>query len=171
VISKDDNSDHISNAFPIAGELKEKEGGYLDVHWTRLKTSKLEQDAGKEGVRLEMKGGFKKVDDTNRKQKAFVEFICDKDLEGTENLWNPEEKYEDGNAKREEKTGGESSLQLVSYNTTGKDEDVLNLLWKTRYACESTKKEQDEEKKDHWGFFTWFIIMYVVHPSPAEMPY
>jgi hypothetical protein len=168
VISKDDKSDHISNAFPIAGELKEREGDYLDVQWTRLKTSTLGEYAGKEGVQLEMKGGFKKVDGAKRNQKAFVVFICDKDLKGDENLWNPEDEYVPGNTKREEKTGGESSLQFVSYDTTGKDEDVLNLLWKTTYACETTKKEQDEERKNHWGFFTWFIIMYVLNSDLAE---
>ena len=108
-----------------------------------------------------MKGGFKSVEGKKKKQKALVDFICAKDLEGDENLWDPEDKYVDGNTKREEKAGGEPSLQFVEYNTSDKDEDVLKLLWKTKYACESTKKEQDEAKKNHWGFFTWFIIMYV----------
>lgn len=159
VISKDDQTDVFSNAFPIAGELIDRGGSYLDPRWTRLKTSKLDTDSGKEGVRLEMKGGFKIVDGNKKKQKALVEFVCAKDLEGDENLWDPEDKYVDGNTKREEKAGGEPSLQFVEYDTSGKDEDILELLWKTKHACESTKKEEDEAKKNHWGFFTWFIII------------
>lgn len=160
VISKEEKSDVISDAFPIAGELIERGGKHSDVKWTRLKTSKLDGDSEKEGVRLEIKGGFRKVDDKKRDQKAFVEFLCDKSLVGDENLWDPEDKYEDANSKREEeKAEGEPSLSFVSYDTSGKDEDVLNLLWKTKYACETTKKEEDGERKNHWGFFTWFIIM------------
>jgi hypothetical protein len=163
VISKEDDTDIPSNAFPIAGELKEKGGDYLDPKWTRLKTSKLDEDAGKEGVRLEIKGGFKKTEDKKRAQKAFVEFICDRTLEGDENLWDPEDKYADGNSKRKEKEDSSKtpSLQFVSYDTTGKGEDVLTLLWRTIYACENTKGEQDAERSEHWGFFTWFILMYV----------
>ncbi|KAH8766570.1 autophagy-related protein 27 [Hyaloscypha finlandica] len=159
VINKDDKKDFISDAFPVAGELKDQGGGYSDVKWTRLKTSKLNTDAGKEGVRLEIKGGFRTVDGAKKKQKASVEFICDKSLVGDENLWDPEDKYEDGNTKREEKASGEPSLQFVGYDKSDKDEDVLTLLWKTKYACEETKKEEDEERKSHWGFFTWFIII------------
>jgi autophagy-related protein 27 len=167
VISKEDDTDIFSNAFPIAGELKEKEGDYLNPKWTRLKTSKLDEDAGKEGVRLEIKGGFKKTEDKKRKQKAFVEFICDESLKGDENLWDPEDKYVDGNSKREEDSSKTPSLQFISYDTTGKDEDVLTLLWLTRYACEHTKGEQDAERGEHWGFFTWFILMYVSHVPRA----
>jgi len=162
VISKEDSTDIFSNAFPIAGELKEKEGKYLDPKWTRLKTSKLDTDAGKEGVRLEIKGGFKKTEDKKKRyQKAFVEFICDRSLEGDENLWDPEDEYVGGDSKREEKDDGSKtpSLQFVSYDTTGKDEDVLTLLWRTKYACETTKGEQDAERGEHWGFFTWFILI------------
>jgi autophagy-related protein 27 len=161
VINKHDKTDFISDAFPIAGELNGAGGGYSDVKWTRLKTSKLDTDAGKEGVRLEINGGFRTVDDVNKKQKAFVEFLCDTSLEGDERLWIPKEEYEDENIKRgEEIAGGGPSLQFVNY-TLGKDEDVLKLLWKTRYACEKPKEEDNEKRKSHWGFFTWFIIMYV----------
>jgi autophagy-related protein 27 len=169
VINKDDKKDFISDAFPIAGELKDQGGGYSDVKWTRLKTSKLNKDAGKEGVRLEIKGGFRTVDGAKKKQKAFVEFICDKSLVGDENLWDPEDKYEDGNTKREANANGEPSLQFVNYDKSDKDEDVLTLLWKTKYACEETKKEEDEERKSHWGFFTWFIIMYSPPPRHSTL--
>jgi len=166
VISKDDDkTDTISNAFPIAGELQDHGGYAIDAKWYRLSTSKLDTDAGKEGVRLEIKGGVKKVEGKNRKQKAFVEFICDHDLEGDEHLWTPEDEYE--GEEPEKDSPGEPSLSFDSYDTSGKDEDVLKLIWRTRHACEDTKREEDEAKKNHWGFFTWFIIMYSVPFSHA----
>ena len=161
MISKDDDKDIFRNAIPIAGELKEKGGGYLEPTWTRLKTSKLEADAGKEGLRLDIQGGFKKTDDGKRKQKAVINFFCDKSREGDENLWDPEDKYEPESAKRE-LGPKDPSLQYVSYDTSGKSEDVLTLSWWTKYACEESKQEQDAEKAGRWGFFTWFIIMYVL---------
>jgi hypothetical protein len=163
VISKEDNTDIPSNAFPIAGDLKDRGGGHLDAKWTRLKTSGLESDDGKEGVRLEIKGGFKNSEGKKKKQKAFVEFICDRSRIGNENLWDPEDKYVGGNSKREEKEDSPKtpSLDFVSYDTSGNDEDILTLLWRTKYACEDAKKEKDAERNSHWGFFTWFIIMYV----------
>ena len=94
-------SDVIANVFPIAGEPPDQGGKYIDARWTRLKTSKLDTDTGKEGVRLSIQCGFKKVDGKNGDQKGLVEFICNKDLEGDEHLWDPE-KYEGGNTKREE---------------------------------------------------------------------
>ena len=159
MISKeDDTQDTISNAFPIAGELQDHGGHAIDAKWYRLSTSKLDTDAGKEGVRLEINGGVKKVEGKkDRKQKAFVEFICDHDLEGDEHLWTPEDEYEGEDP--EKGSPGEPSLKFIDYDTKGEDEDVLYLLWKTRHACEATKREEDEAKKNHWGFFTWFIIM------------
>lgn len=136
----------------------------MDPVWTRLKTSTLESDAGKEGVRLEIKGGFKMVDKTKKPQKAFVEFLCDRNRVGDENLWVPEDKYEDGKSKRDESNDGTPSLQFVGYETSSKDIDVLNLSWRTKFACEDAKGEKDAEKSSHWGFFTWFIIMYVSLP-------
>lgn len=176
MISKDDKSDVISKAYPIAGELKEKGGKYSEVKWTRLKTSKLDTDAGKEGVRLEIKGGFKNVDQKTKDQKAFVEFICDHSLVGTENPYIPEDQYQPGEKSKrdEEAKSDELTLNFVSYDTSGENEDVLNLLWKTQYACEDTKRNEDAENKNRWGFFTWFIIMYATYPisvALAKMSY
>ncbi len=163
MISKDVDSDVVFNAFPIAGDLKNYGGGDLDPKWTRLKTSESALDKGKEGVRLEIKGGFRQQGNEKRNQKAFVEFLCDRSRIGNENLWNPEDKYVDGNSKREEKEDSSPSLEFVSYEASGDNEDVLKLKWRTKYACEGAKQETDAEKS-HWGFFTWFIIMYVFHP-------
>jgi hypothetical protein len=159
IINKESGTDLIAHATAIAGDLKEHGGGYIDPNWLRLKTSDSHSDSEKEGLLLTINGGFRKDPDNNtqRPQKAVIEFICDKALEGNENLFDPEDKYEDGKPKRAE--SGNSSLTFVKYDTTGEKEDVLRLEWRTKYACEDSKREQDVQRGDHWGFFTWFIIM------------
>jgi hypothetical protein len=140
----------------------------MNAKWELLSKSKAHADVGKEGLRLELNGGWTIDDGITRKQKAIVEFLCDKDRKGDENLYDPEDKYSDGKDKREEKEddgkkdgnveddGPDSaSLQFVSY-----DADVLRLKWRTKFACEKSKEELDAEKNQHWGFFTWFILMY-----------
>lgn len=160
MINQNDGQDTFVKATAIAGDLKDFGGGYIDAKWLRLKTSKSKDDSEKEGLRLTIGGGFRTDPETNSKrpQQAVVEFICDRDLEGDENLWDPEDKYDDGKSKRAE--SGNSSLSYTKYDTKGDKEDVLYLEWRTKYACEDSKKEQDAQKGDHWGFFTWFIIMY-----------
>lgn len=37
--------------------------------------------------------------------------------------------------------------------------DVLRLTWHTKYACEGLPDEEYPDNKQHWGFFTWFVIM------------
>ena len=149
----------------------------MNAKWERLKGSKSNEDSEKEGLILEMNGGFLQ-DDSRKAQKAIVEFLCDRNRVGDENLWNGEDKYEDGKEKdrREEKEGekeGEEdmspSLEFVRYDTTSdKDVDVLRLKWRTKYACEDSKRELDHEREKHWGFFTWFILMYVSFPSRSH---
>ena len=169
MITKDNPPvDTVLRAFPIAGQLKGKGGDDMNAKWERLKSSKSHSDAGKEGIRLELHGGFANGEDgKKRPQMAIVEFICDKSRVGDENLWDPEDKYDDGNDKREgdgEKDTADDttspSLEFFSYDTSGSDADVLRLTWRTKYACEDAKSEKDAEKAKHWGFFTWFILMY-----------
>lgn len=68
----------------------------------------------------------------------------------------------------DEENDNENSLRFVSY----KEEDekkgihVLRLDWRTKYACQSYEEDDDEGtgkggKGRRWGFFTWFIVMYV----------
>ncbi len=161
VISKDDGNDIFVHATAIAGELKDYGGDYINAKWQRLKTSNSHTDSEKEGLRLTINGGFYKDPETrkNRPQKAVIEFICDKTREGNENLWDPEDKYDD-KVKRAE--AGNSSLTVLKYDKTGDEADVLYLDWRTKYACEDSKNEQDAERGEHWGFFTWFILMYVL---------
>lgn len=159
VINKQDKQDTFVEATPIAGNLKDFGGGSLDAKWLRLQSSKSKADSEKEGLRLTIGGGFRTDPETKvkRLQQAVVEFICDENLKGDENLWDPEDKYDDGKSKRAE--SGNSSLSYLGYDNKGENEDVLFLEWRTRYACEGSKKEQDALKGEHWGFFTWFIII------------
>ncbi|TVY71387.1 Autophagy-related protein [Lachnellula suecica] len=182
-IDKDGSHDHITNAFPIAGQLLGQGGYNMDAKWERLKASKSHADEGKEGLRLELNGGVRVVGEKKRKQKAIIEFLCDPEKTGLENLYDPEDKYDDSDdnkvEKREEETDdgdkgdGEkedankgydpeaSSLRYIGYGEDGGDAsiDVLRLEWTTRHACEGEKQKEDAEKKAGWGFFTWFILI------------
>lgn len=169
-IKKDGTDDTVVDAFPIAGQLKEQKGKSLDAKWERLKASKSHSDEGKEGLRVEMRGGFHQVDGNKRFQKAIIEFICDPEKTGLENLYDPEDKYDDKEKKKREEQAEEgdsrsydpelSSLQFVSYGEDSGDSsiDTLRLNWFTRHACEDNKEKEDAEAS-HWGFFTWFILI------------
>ena len=150
---------------PIAGELKPQGGGDMNTKLERLKTSTSHSDSEKEGVRIEMNGGFRKLESGGRRnQKAIVEFVCDKRT-GLENLYDPKEEYDEEKIKREEDDTKDeddpksSDLSFVRYDEGQGDADILRMLWQTKYACEDSKDEQDAEKGNHWGFFTWFILM------------
>lgn len=117
-----------------------------------------------------MNGGFKNGDGgKKRKQKAIIEFLCDAERTGLEHLPTPEDPYEEAKEKRAaedkdlpEKSGEEKpddqqpSLEFLRYDTDGTDADVLRLRWRTKYACAS-----ETPQAEHWGLFTWFLIMYV----------
>jgi hypothetical protein len=149
----------------------------MDAKWERLKASKAHADGEKEGLRMELNGGFRQTDGEKRYQQAIIEFTCDKEKTGLEGLWDPEDKYEDDGddekSKREETDGDEknktnrgydmekSSLKYLSYKPDAADEsrDILRLEWYTKHACEDQTEKDDAEKKSGWGFFTWFILM------------
>jgi hypothetical protein len=150
----DELEDYITEVRPIAGELRDFGGGNLEAKYTRLKDSELEQDAGKEGLRIELNGGIY----AKRKQKAVVEFLCDPDRTGTETDLDPEDKYEGG---EENIIKGNPSLTIIGFEheVPGTEVDILRLKWRTKYACENQKDKDDGAKSGHWGFFTWFLIM------------
>lgn len=132
----------------------------MNAKWELLKKSKSNEDSTKEGLLLEINGGFKKVDGKPRAQKAFIEFLCDKSRTGLEHLPNPEDPYEEVKDKRAEgdaeEDDGQPSLEFVRYDTDAPDVDVLRLRWRTQHACENAIPPTE-----HWGLFTWFLIMYV----------
>jgi hypothetical protein len=62
-------------------------------------------------------------------------------------------------------------LTYIDYNKDDENVEVLRLEWRTLYACEDYKQKKDAERRAHWGFFTWFIIMYVTpHPNFCQLP-
>ncbi|KAI9783082.1 MAG: hypothetical protein M1839_004251 [Geoglossum umbratile] len=170
IINPADHSNTISRVIPIAGDFIH-ESRPLDDHWTRLKSSSSHADSKKEGVRGVLHGGLY----DHRKQKAIIEFLCDKSLEGTEGLersdggsvekrrrvrTTEEEGDGDGDGDDGKWVEGGPSLIIKSYGplTDGASEDVLRMEWRTKYACEDMKNG-DSETNGHWGFFTWLIIM------------
>jgi hypothetical protein len=137
----------------------------LSAKWERLKNSSPNSDSEREGLRVEMNGGFKTENGKKQKQKAIVEFECDRTRTGLENLPDPEDQYPEEKKQREEGEDGDKSpsLEFVKYKEE-EDVGVLRLRWRTKYACESSKEEQDKENGQSWGFFTWFIIVYALIP-------
>ena len=172
LIKKEEGEDILEAVIPIAGDLKDKGGSDMNAKWELMGSqSSSHEDAEKEGIRVNMNGGFFGTGKEKRPQKAIVEFLCDKSRTGLENLWTPEDEdqYEEGKDKWEEK-GDEGddvadkdspSLEFVKYDVDAGDADILRLKWRTRYACEGAKKKLDQEKAKSWGFFTWFILMCV----------
>lgn len=191
------------DVWPIAGEFLH-EGRTLDPEQTRLRNSESHADAEKEGLRLLINGGIhEKV-----KQRALIEFICDRKRTGLEGEETAEKKQKqstvrtslararnsnndtrdgdgkDGQGGDKDEDGGDGSggddeplpdpdagksLQLISYEQTsiGKDKEevgTLRLEWRTKYACEDIKDidPAPPKKSRGWGFFTWFIIVYVI---------
>lgn len=164
----DDSGTRIHKIIPIAGDI---DGRHVDEKITRLKTSDSHADSGKEGFRAVLNGGLYE----KKPQQAIVEFICDPNKTGLEGLKKEEEgkdkrkreeKKEEGDDKEPERKDpkeGESpeeqSLKFISYDTTDAGKDVLRLVWRTKYACENVEKDPGADQGNHWGFFTWFIIM------------
>jgi len=154
--------------FPVAGDLRGAGGKPLDHHWQSLKDLPSHEDSKKEGLLLELNGGFNEEDGKPRPQKAFVEFICDPKVEGTENLYDPEDKYEKSGVleEQEERTKDDQKngtcmydLSFERYDQSNPEVDVLRLSWRTLHACENALDNGDSKTTAHWGFFTWFILM------------
>lgn len=136
----------IHKIIPIAGDFDGDRK--LNPTFTRLKKSTTDANS-EEGVKIEYHGGLYFVDPEDKKQSAVVEYICDKDKTGLEGQERDKDKRDD---KKEEK-----SLKFVSYS-----DNVLKLQWRTKQACEQAAGGGDDGSGgSHWGFFTWFIIMWV----------
>ncbi len=174
-----DDTQFVRQVRPIAGDYTLDGGRPLNPRWTRLKNSDSHADANKEGLRLELNGGQYPFEGKGQPQKAFVEFICDKDRDGLEGDEGDKREKEEGdesevstrelNHRRDEsdddgdhdrgEDNKKKSLRFISYKSDGEDVGVLRLEWLTKYACEATETAPDASKSGRWGFFTWFIIM------------
>ncbi|KAI0911781.1 autophagy-related protein 27 [Ustulina deusta] len=160
LINPGENNDTIEAVTPLAGELANVGGAPLDPQVSRL--SKVDPGSGKEGLRVILKGGFRYMDNVKRKQHTVIDFVCNKDLDGTEGEYDSKDKYEpnpvdaraegDGNEgedkdedenapPKEVQLGIENNPSLVfdRYGPSDSDTnvDILHLTWYSKYVCES----------------------------------
>ncbi|KAJ2981374.1 hypothetical protein NUW58_g6704 [Xylaria curta] len=155
---KGDTVDEIDGVTNFAGELGPYGGGPLDPEVWRL--SKVEPESEKKGLRIVLKGGFGDTEShVRRKKQTVIDFVCNKDLDGTEGEYDSEDKYEaraedDKNEDQDNKDGNDEnappkevqlgieknpSLVFDGYSPSKDDEklDVLHLTWSSKYVCES----------------------------------
>ncbi|KAL4909823.1 hypothetical protein BDW74DRAFT_143803 [Aspergillus multicolor] len=175
-LSADHSSVHGGFAFPIAG-LEHMGQGALDAKVTRLKN----EDSDREGLRVKLSGGKYEEPVTKKKKNAgaVIEFECDPGRSGLEGLVEEEPKRlrtreegkdegdgnGEGDGNEEEKepfsdgSDPDRSLQFKSFGMADDDTYVLSLNWKTRYACDHYSEGRGSYS-NHWGFFTWLIIIF-----------
>ncbi|KAL4809206.1 autophagy-related protein 27 [Aspergillus unguis] len=160
-----------SDAFPIFG-LESMGQGTKDAKVSQLATDDWE----KGGLEVKMSGGEYPVDGKKKPAGADIQFLCDPEKSGLEGLVKEEPKKlraredEDGGDGEGDGDGDDKepfldgsdpnrSLQFKGFNKTEDDEYVLNLSWRTRYACEDYADNRGSSS-NHWGFFTWLIIIF-----------
>lgn len=164
-----DNGTIIDAVRAIAGSIGDYGGSSkgLDPSWTLLSESEPHSDAGKEGIRLTMNGGRWPLTGKDRKdQQAIIELVCDKERTGLEGDVVPPDMVEGSESpvvvvveKDDDPPTSKASLTFVSYPGTNDKIDILRLDWRTKYACEDSKRETDAARGSGWGFFTWFILI------------
>ncbi|KAH8878996.1 autophagy-related protein 27 [Thozetella sp. PMI_491] len=174
LIDPEKKIDTVEAVIPIAGELANHGGSQFDWEATRLKTSTANDDIGKEGVRVTLKGGKH----GGVAQQAVVEFRC-ANMTGTENEWESEDKYVQGPALRsirgvsgrddgadspestpEQQLKKPDAALIWNGRHNVKDVETLFLTWHTKFACESLSEgDGAPPPKKHWGFFTWLVIL------------
>lgn len=170
--NKVEHTNMTGDTTPIAGEFGHTIGGHLDPLWTRLKGSPSSADKDKEGLRLELNGG---KDDDGNKQKAIVEFLCSnkhgerRDVSRVSTADDEDDNKGDdqnlGDRSGEETDDGDGGkIKLLSWDNED-DTKILRLKWDTQHACEDAEDGgSGGSSSGHWGFFTWFILMYASSP-------
>ncbi|KAL8720913.1 MAG: hypothetical protein Q9225_002299 [Loekoesia sp. 1 TL-2023] len=185
LINTYENTTSFEGAIPIAGQYTLHGGTELDPKVTRLKTSSSASDREKEGFRLEVHGP-KYPAKNGRKHKAVIEFLCqdkaeerrleeERDLSSAppttrrveEDVRMEADDDDDGGEEDHSATGEIANdghggtLKYIAFEDVD-DMKVLSLEWRTKYACEESQGNDDSEtkkKSNHWGFFTWLIII------------
>lgn len=165
--NKIEHTNITGDTIPIAGKFGHTIGGHLDPKWTRLKGSASSADRDKEGLRLEIHGG---KDNDGNKQMAIMEFLCPAKQEERRRSYqaltaedeDDKNGEEDGMDKSGEETddGDGGTIKLLSWDNEDNTK-TLRLKWDTKRACEDAAEEGSGSSKGHWGFFTWFILMFV----------
>ena len=162
--NKVENVTTITDTIPIAGDFSHTFGGALDPRFERLKGSTSSADREKEGIRLIMNGGKYE----GKKQQAIVEFVCNIPKENKRGVIGAtaEDDAPDGEEVDDEHGG---RIKLLSWEVED-DVRVLRLEWMTKYGCEDAE-DGDNSSSGHWGFFTWFILMWVSSHPARESSY
>lgn len=153
-----DGSDSETKAFPIVG-LDHLGHGAKDPEITRLK----QLDPDREGLSVRL-GGGQYLDNEKAKKDAgaVIEFQCDPTRSGLEGISTEEDtaEKEQLRATEEGEIGDKSrSLRFQSFGPANNESYVLKLDWKTRYACDDYLSSKKGGSSNHWGFFTWFIVI------------
>ncbi|KAI0102440.1 autophagy-related protein 27 [Nemania sp. FL0031] len=171
LINTEHKTDEIDDVTPLAGDLEHSGGAPLDPEISRL--SKIFPDSDKKGLRVILKGG---IDSNKRKKRTIIDFVCNKDLDGTEGEYESEDKYESALSRRAEDDKNEDedkgkdkdedensppkevqlgieknpSLVFERYgpSDSNSDIDILHLTWSSKYVCES---KADDGKGDPDG--------------------
>lgn len=115
------------------------------------------KESGLDGVN----NGDQQVDDMTARWERSDENEHDEVTEEEDDEKSPDDDDEDSG----------SPLQFISYapqpgkgSDSKKTFDVLRIRWRTKYACEDQADKQEDtpgQSSSGWGFFTWFIIMFV----------
>lgn len=149
----------VNEVISVAGDFSTADGRPLDPHYERLKAKK---ESDQEGLEVELNGGIR----GKKKQKAIINFICDKDRTGNEGIdsltkmTRRADSDDDDDKKKEGEVDDKNSLKFISYGDEegNTDVEILRLDWRTKYACED-HVEEGGDKKGGWGFFTWLILL------------
>lgn len=177
--------------YPIAGTFDASHGRSLEPDITRLKGSKSHEDSTREGLRVELNGGYSSESkDTSRKQQAIIEFECDHDRTGLEEVEEldgdapkraqakalsrrDEDDKADKDKNKDDKDGKDdkgdnddkndkASLQFVSYKEEHDKRDVLRLKWRTKYACEKRSDSGDGDHDSPSSHWGFFTWMFIM---------
>jgi autophagy-related protein 27 len=183
-VNDHENSSTVDKVITIAGDFVHNgKDGDMNAYYERLKTSSSSEDSKKEGLRAILHGGKYPWEGKNsKKQEAIIEFICDRDRTGLEGLTegcsgkgcsdessklrkrNPDDDDDDDDDKDDDdvdspKNVTAPSLKILTYKEDDGGLGILRMEWKTKYACEDSKNDPDRVETQHWGFFTWLLMM------------
>ena len=165
----------VDEVIPIAGSFATSTGRSLEPKFTRLEDI---PDLDSKGLRIELNGGTYK----KQRQRAIIDMTCDPHRTGNERRdivfreeieeRDDDEGDKDKDGEKDDEGDGDGdekrSLHFVSYGEdadSGGKQRTLRLDWRTKYACEDYEEDDDGgSKSTHWGFFTWFIVLYVLCP-------
>ncbi|CAG8297790.1 unnamed protein product, partial [Penicillium nalgiovense] len=127
-------------------------------------------DPETEGLHVKLEGGTYKENSKDKKGKkagAIIEFQCDHERSGLEGLDTIQDSEAKERRRRADGEGGgvsssnsSSSLNIKRVGMSDDDTYILQLDWRTKYACDEYEKEKgDTPSSKSWGFFTWLIII------------